>query len=419
MNKALLVSAWQPTRSGAAQSGLYRRLSIMIDAIKKNYSLIEALFYLRPDSENLAGNQVREIEQNLSQLWGVNVQVSLCPRLESRNASSVYDYCKSSTSFFRLPGYRELSGESQVAAFEDCLTRNPDAVFIHRLQCMTPLMVSQRDLPPVFFDLDDIEHIAMLRHLSQPPYWWRKNLAYLYLPALLWGERQAIKLSKATFVCSEIDRNKVASLFRTKNVVAIPNAVPLPNVTDPSPEPRILMLGNYEYAPNRLGAEFFLDQVWPSVSSAFPAAEVVFAGHKVEAIQHYAHPPQGVLFPEFVDDLEDLYRRTRIVICPILSGGGTRVKIMEAAAYGRPVVSTTMGVEGIDLIDQREVLLSDTSENFADACVKLLSDYKASRLIGAAARKAVESKYEREKIVAKVAGILSHDMNDAKTATFD
>ena len=271
---------------------------------------------------------------------------------------------------------------------------------------MTPLMLTKQVLPPIFFDLDDIEHVAMLRHLSQPPHWWRKNFSYLQLPALLLGERSAIKLSHTTFVCSDLDQHKLTRLFHTRNVMTVPNAVTLPAATSPSLEPRIVMLGNYEYPPNRLGVEFFLDQVWPTILANCPSAEVIFAGHRVEAIQHYAHPPPQVTFPGFVEDLDGLYQGARVVICPILTGGGTRVKIMEAAAYGRPIVSTSIGAEGIDLIDAKEIILRDSAEDFANACIELLKDYEKARILGLAVRAAAESRYDRSSIVAKLAQLL-------------
>ncbi|WP_218118936.1 glycosyltransferase [Nitrosospira sp. Nsp1] len=378
----------------------------MIDAIKQSCSMIDALFFLHSQDHDLMEDQVRAIEYDLSKRWEVDVRASFCRREPPRGNESFGSNFKSATSFFRLPGYSEFSGIAQIAALDDCLARNPDLIFIHRLHCMAPVLLTRQVLPPVFFDLDDIEHVAMLRHLSQPPHWLRKNLAYLQLPALLLGERNAIKLSQTTFVCSSLDQHKLTRLFHTRNVMTVPNAVTLPAATSPSLEPRIVMLGNYEYPPNRLGVEFFLDQVWPIIFANCPSAEVIFAGHRVEVIQHYAYPPPQVTFPGFVEDLDELYRRARIVICPILTGGGTRVKIMEAAAYGRPIVSTSIGAEGIDLIDGKEIILRDSPKDFANACVELLKDHYTAQIFGLAARAAAESRYDRSKIVARLANSL-------------
>ncbi|WP_177171725.1 glycosyltransferase [Nitrosovibrio tenuis] len=379
----------------------------MIDAIKQNCSVLNALFFLRHDDDYPDEGQLRAIEFDLTEQWGLEVRISFCRR-EAPDVlePSIGPYLKSANSFFRLPGYKEFSGVSQIAALDRCLEQSPRLIFVHRLHSMPPLMRTKRVLPPVFLDLDDIEHIAVLRTLSQPPHWWRKKVAYLHFPALVWGERKAIESTRATFVCSDIDQRKLARLFHAPHVTAIPNAVALPLISTPSHQPIIAMLGNYEFAPNRQGVEFFLNHVWPLILARFPKAEVIFAGRRAEVIQHYAHPPHQVSFPGFVKDLDSLYQRAQIVICPILSGAGTRVKIMEAAAYARPVVSTTIGAEGINLVDGKEILLRDTAESFADACVELLKNYDAAKMLGLAARAAIESRYDRGKIVARLAGVI-------------
>ena len=407
MRTALFVSAWLPLRPGAMEGGLYRRLTIMIDAIRENCSKIHALFFLREGDEHPENDLLQATERSLSQEWGIEVAVSFCRRDPPRTSGRyIGSYLKTASSFYRLPGYNEFSGRSQIAAVENCLAQGPSFIFVHRLHSILPLMLTKKALPPVFLDLDDIEHIAMLRNLSQPPHWWRKKLDYLQLPALLWGEHNAIKLTRATFVCSDLDQHKLTRLFRLKQVTAIPNAVTLPATTTPSDHLRIAMLGNYEYGPNRLGAEFFLNHVWPLILADTPAAEVIFAGRRAETIKHYSHPPPQVSFPGFVDDLDEFYRGVRLVICPILTGGGTRVKLMEAAAYGRPVVSTTIGAEGISLIDGKEVLLRDSPKAFSNACVELLADHDAARTLGLSARKAIEARYDRSIIVTQLSSLL-------------
>ena len=92
---------------------------------------------------------------------------------------------------------------------------------------------------------------------------------------------------------------------------------------------------------------------------ACPDARLIVAGNKPERIPSFAQRPAGVEFTGFVSELEMLYRRAAIVCCPILSGGGTRIKILEAAAHGKAVVSTVVGAEGLELRDGVEIALRD------------------------------------------------------------
>jgi glycosyltransferase involved in cell wall biosynthesis len=91
------------------------------------------------------------------------------------------------------------------------------------------------------------------------------------------------------------------------------------------------------------------------------------AGNKPERIPSFASHPPGVEFTGFVEDLGQLYQRVGIVCCSILSGGGTRLKILEAAAYGKAIVSTTVGAEGLELRDSIEIVIRAGVPAFARA----------------------------------------------------
>jgi len=103
-----------------------------------------------------------------------------------------------------------------------------------------------------------------------------------------------------------------------------------------------------------------------------------------------------------VPRLEPLYARTTVACAPIHAGGGTRLKILEAAAFGRPVVSTRLGAEGLDLRDGEEIVLRDDARGFAAACCRLMSEPAESRRVGEAARRRVAALYERTEVVSRL-----------------
>ena len=107
-----------------------------------------------------------------------------------------------------------------------------------------------------------------------------------------------------------------------------------------------------------------------------------------------ASNPPGVEFTGFVEDIQKLYKRSRVVCCPILAGGGTRIKIIEAAAYEKPIVTTTIGLEGIKMSDGKEVLIRDDAKSFSKACVQLLKDRTLCERLGKAARKVAVKEYK-------------------------
>jgi glycosyltransferase involved in cell wall biosynthesis len=172
-------------------------------------------------------------------------------------------------------------------------------------------------------------------------------------------------------------------------------------------EPTLLFLGTFLYQPNLDAANFLINRVWPQVRKAVPEARLVVAGAPSERISNNGPVPPGVEFTGYVEDLESLYRRSRVVCVPILSGGGTRVKIIEAAGYAKPIVATRIGAEGLHMQDRRELLIRDNPVSFARACIELLKDTALCERLGTTAYQAAVSHYNRATIVQLIQSYIS------------
>jgi len=302
-------------------------------------------------------------------------------------------------SLFHQPGFAQTSSSEQVQALEHCLRRQPDALFVHRLHSMCPVLLTPQPLPPVFFDLDDIEHIKQIRWLKQltsrPTNW----LYYLQTPALCWGEQRAIRQATRTFICSKRDCVYLTQRWRLPNVTVVPNAIAIPESQFLPPETTLMLLGTYTYTPNIHAADFLIEQVFPKIQQQVPEAKLIIAGRKPESIRAFAKAPPNVEFTGFVNDLDALYRRSRVACNPISFGGGTRVKMVEAAAYGKPIVATRIGAEGLEMIPDKDFLLRDSATEFAAACVELLKNDDLCDRLGKNARAAAIQHYDRANIV--------------------
>src|SRR2546422_2765560 len=193
-----------------------------------------------------------------------------------------------------------------------------------------------------------------------------------HLPALWWGEYRSIQLAWRTFVCSEHDRRYLADRLRLSGIVTVPNAVQIPSAQPVTSDPTVLFLGTYAYKPNIEAADFLIRHVWPQIHHTVPKARLIIAGKCPEAIPSYNGCLPAVEFTGFVTDLPRLYAEARVVSVPILSGSGTRIKIIEAAAYGKPIVTTSLGVEGLSFRNGSELVIRDDPASFAEACVQLL-----------------------------------------------
>ncbi|NIA23802.1 MAG: glycosyltransferase, partial [Proteobacteria bacterium] len=182
-------------------------------------------------------------------------------------------------------------------------------------------------------------------------------------------------------------------------VTTIPNAVDIPERKPVAKEPTLLFLGSYSYHPNVTAAEFLIQKVMPIIRQVIPEVSLIIAGLYPDNIRFYHNPPPNVEFTGFVRNLDVLYQRSRVVCCPIMSGGGTRVKIIEAAAYAKPIVSTRIGAEGLKMRNGKELLISNDPKSIADACIRLLKDNNLCTRLGNAARAIVKKHYSRDNII--------------------
>lgn len=206
-----------------------------------------------------------------------------------------------------------------------------------------------------------------------------------------WGRVDALT------VTSPHDAGRVRAVHPRARVAVVPNAVDVgryaPRPDDPPPERNtLLFFGALDYFPNSDALAFFLDQVWPRVLATHPAVRLRILGRRPPAWLAARRAP-GVEIGGFVEDLRPAIAAAGAVIVPLRLGGGTRLKILEAMAMARPIVSTALGAEGIDVAHGRELLLADGAEGFAAGIGRLLDDPALGARLGRAARALVERRY--------------------------
>jgi glycosyltransferase involved in cell wall biosynthesis len=395
----LFVSIHFPHDLSTCTQGVYKRMSMFIDAIKE-IGEVDMLFFVPPETK-VSSEKIAETERAFSEHWQTKINLYLCLKDTEQNSLPKWrQQWKGIFNFFKQSDF--FISSQQLQALESCLSRKPDAIFVHRLSSMSALMQLQQPLPPIFLDLDDIEHISFMRQIRQPPTGLVTQLYYLQVPARFWGEMQAIRLARCSFVCSERDRLYLKKRWGLSSVVTVPNAIAIPSAQPIVKEPTLLLLGGYNYFPNMNAANFLIEQVWTDVHKILPNGRLIIAGPYPENIRSYNKQVPGVEFPGFVDDLDALYQRSRVVCCPIFSGGGTRVKMIEAAAYGKPIVATTIGAEGLEMKDGQDFLMRDRPKDFAQACLELLQNDDLCQRLGDAARDAAIRHYDRANIVKQI-----------------
>ena len=158
--------------------------------------------------------------------------------------------------------------------------------------------------------------------------------------------------------------------------------------------PRLVFMGTLHYEPNRDALHHFTTEIFPLVRAAVPDVEFeIIGGGDQPDIAALGRLP-GVTFTGFVDDVRDVFGRASALVVPLRSGGGTRLKILESMAAGVPVVSTTIGAEGLDLIDGEDLLIADDRTDFAAGAILLLQDRAFARRIAETGRRRVRESYD-------------------------
>lgn len=201
--------------------------------------------------------------------------------------------------------------------------------------------------------------------------------------AWLWRrrERDLFNRFNAVSVCSENDREH---LLVPDRVRVIPNGYDDPPVVRRSSEAlRLGVIGRLDYLPNHGGVSWFLKEVWPIVRRKLPNTEFRIVGAGADSTWQKI---EGVRVLGYVDDTATEIASWAAMVVPLHIGAGTRVKIAEAFARSCPVVSTTVGAFGYDVKSGRELLLADSPEDFAGACVTLLESNDERQRLSQAGR---------------------------------
>ena len=207
---------------------------------------------------------------------------------------------------------------------------------------------------------------------------------------------------------STIEQHQLVELGCPR-VALIPTGVDLDEL-HPLPEregpPRVLFTGTMSYPPNRQGGSWLAERVWPLVRERVPDARLDIVGKDPPAGLQRLDGADGISVAGFVPSMAPYFEAAQVVAVPILTGAGIRVKIIEAMAAGRPVVSTSLGCEGLGLDPGRHLLVHDEPDAFADALVSLLGDQGARARLAREGRERAERDFDWRLLGARLEEVL-------------
>jgi glycosyltransferase involved in cell wall biosynthesis len=246
------------------------------------------------------------------------------------------------------------------------------------IHCCTPLFGWYR-LPehiPLVGDAHNVAYDFFLRMYQQSKSLLAKP--YLYMDYLHMKREEPAITDKFDVVLAttEVDKNKFRQLLPRKRVEVIPNGVDsmfLEPQSVPEEPKTMVFTGLMSYQPNHQGITYFLDEIFPLILEREPDARIWVVGAlPPKSLQRRAN--HRVKVTGWVDDIRPYFARGQVFVIPLLVGGGIRGKALEAMAMKKPIVTTSLGCEGIDLHHQDSALFADTPKEFADAVIRLFND---------------------------------------------
>jgi glycosyltransferase involved in cell wall biosynthesis len=222
---------------------------------------------------------------------------------------------------------------------------------------------------------------------------------------LTWGKHRRYLVSllrnfRTCTVVSERERQLLVQAvpgYRATEV--IPNCVDLASYAGIQEEPQpntCIFTGSFTYFPNYEAMLWFLREVYPHIQAQVPEVHLSITGNHAGLP---LPPATGVTLTGFVDDVRPLIARSWASIVPLHTGGGTRLKILEAMALKTPVVATTKGAEGLDVQPGKHLMIADTPQDLAHSIVRLFKEPELHRQIAENAYRLVSEKYHWEAIM--------------------
>jgi glycosyltransferase involved in cell wall biosynthesis len=250
---------------------------------------------------------------------------------------------------------------------------------------------------PVVFFAHNVEYMIWKRLCENETRRARRRLLEVEWRKMRRAEARACTRSAATIAVSEADRTLLAADAPGAILHAIPTGVDTayfaPDSTRDVPD-TLVFSGSMDWYPNEDAVLHFLEDVFPRIAERVPRVSFTIVGRNPTArVRAAAAARSGVFVTGTVDDVRPHLAGAAVYVVPLRVGGGTRLKIFEALAMGKAVVSTTVGAEGLPLVSGHHIVREDEPSAFADAVVELLGDPERRRALGNAGRTLVETCY--------------------------
>lgn len=306
------------------------------------------------------------------------------------------------------------SGEIRRRISEVVTAKSIDLIFCEETDLLVNL---PRIAAPLIVDFHNVDHLILERYAEYERNPAKKAYALFEARRVRRWEQLACRSAAAALTCSGHDGALLQHHRRDLPMFTVPNAIDTAEYRpggDENPR-KILFQGGMDWFPNRDGVEFFSSTIFPLIRAEIPDARFVVAGRNPsEEFKRRICETPGIEFTGTVPDMRAEIATGAVSVIPLRIGSGTRLKILEAGAMSKAMVSTRLGAEGLDFADGKEIRIADDPEAFAAAVVSFLRNPADRERFGEAARKRVEHSYSLLAVRAALAGALATIQSQSK-----
>ena len=258
-----------------------------------------------------------------------------------------------------------------------------------------------KNIPKLLFQ-HNVESMIAKRHFKEEENIVAKCYWYIQWKKMEWYEKKMCQWFDHVIAVSENDKDMFEKYFSARAVSVIPTGVDVECFCpqDINVESNTLVfVGGMDWLPNEDGIIYFTKEILPLIQKEIPAVQLYVVGRNpTEKIERLGKVNKAIIVTGSVEDVRPYIAKAQVSIVPLRIGGGTRLKIYQFMAMAKPVVSTTIGAEGLTVTHGEDILLADTPDRFAREVINLLNNSKLREDIGKAGEEMVNKYYSWDKI---------------------
>lgn len=395
--RALHIAPIMPARSG---NGLAMRQGMFLDALSREFEthLVVLPVAGRPDAASTLPDELGIRVTHLSVTGRQDTHFALLARLADPAAR---------VSAFRAYGRSSLAACLSVPVLNDLRAAldadGYDLVHIGRSYLADSLRVTRGRVATLDIDEDEWMSYREMADILRPDEPEKAAWADAEAEAFTGLIGKSLPGVDRFFISNEPEAREIAGRHPGIDLEVVRNAVAIPPTLRRAHDgATLLFLGSFSYPPNLDAANWFVDAIWPSVRSKIETdARLLLVGRDAQRVAALGEKP-GVEIWTDVEDIAEAFSRATVFVSPLRAGAGTRLKLLEAAAHGVPMVSTSLGSRGLPFQSGRDLLIADDEQGFAQAILEAIGNETASTGRAASVRSIVAGSFDVENVTAEL-----------------